>query len=216
MSATSRKPAFALAATLAAAALGSAAAADILNPSFEEPGLGFRSVAAGQTYGSWTCAGPNDIEFVHAVPNPGLPGLQFSAYDGQYWIDLCGVGAPSAIYQDIDTLAPGATYRVDFAFAANLWGPNFNFIMDVVWNGATVGTFSRIAGGGDGSQMNWERNFVDVLATGNDRLMFRAVTGTSARGPAIDDLHIAPVPAPGAAAAFLALAPLALRRRRTH
>lgn len=205
---------FAAAAALVASC--TLAGADLLNPSFELPDLGFRSVLPGQTYGDWTCNGPSDIEFVHAEPNPNLPGLQFSAYDGEYWIDLCGVGAPSALSQRMTDLAPGGQYQIDFAFAANLWGADFNFVMDVVWNGATVGTFSRIAGGSDGTQMNWERKLVNVLATGDDTVTFRAVTATNARGPAIDDLHIAAIPAPGAGAAILGFGVLAAGRRRAR
>jgi MYXO-CTERM domain-containing protein len=190
-----------------------AAQGSIVNGGFEQPGQGFRSVGNGQTYGSWTCIGPSDIEFVHATPTPSLPGLEFSAYEGSYWIDLCGVGSPSAIRQTVSGLSPGQAYRVEFAFAANLWGPNFNFQMRVEWNGVGVGTFSRVAGGSDGRFMNWELKFVDVVATGSDQLVFRALTATSARGPAIDAVTIAPVPAPGAGA-VLGLAVLAAGRRR--
>ena len=189
-------------------------AATITNGGFEQPGLGFRSVAAGETYGAWTCDGPDDIEFVRAEVNPALPGLEFAAYEGEYIIDLCGVGRPSAIYQDILDLAPGGLYRVDFAFAANLWGPDTLFVMDVLWNGSTVGTFSRIAGGSNGAAMGWENKFVDVVGTGNDRLMFRALTSGQARGAAIDAVSISAIPSPG----VLALASLGLlsgtRRRR--
>ncbi len=190
------------------------ASAQIINGGFEQPGLGFRNVNAGQTLGNWTNAGPANIEFVHAVPAGNLPGLEFSAYEGQYWIDLCGTGAPSAIYQDIVGLTPGQAYRISFAFSTNVWGPNFLFSMDTMWNGATAQNFQVVRGGSNGAFMNWTEQSVDVIAqSGSNRLMFRALTATSARGPAIDAVSIAPIPAPGAAA-LLGLSVLAAGRRR--
>lgn len=201
-------------AIVAAAVFTSAASAQIINGGFEQPNQGFRNVNAGQTWGNWTNAGPSNIEFVHAVPAGNLPGLEFSAYEGQYWIDLCGTGAPSAIYQDIVGLTPGQAYRISFAFSANVWGPNFLFSMDTMWNGATAGNFQVTRGGSNGAFMNWTEQSVDVIAqSGSNRLMFRALTATSARGPAIDAVSIAPIPAPGAAA-LLGLGALAAGRRR--
>lgn len=197
------------------ASLVGGAHASIINGGFENPNLGFRSVLPGQTYGNWTNAGPGDIEFVQAVSNPNLNNLQFSAYEGQYWIDLCGVGAPSAIYQDLTDLTPGQRYSVEFAFSANVWGPNFNFSMDVLWNNAVVGNFQVVRGGSNGLLMNWELKNVEVVAqTGNNRLMFKALTATSARGPAIDAVSISLIPSPGSLAMLAIGAAPALRRRR--
>lgn len=184
------------------ATLASGASAQVINGGFEQPNLGFRNVNAGQTYGNWTNAGPANIEFVSAEVNASLPGLELSAYEGRYWIDLCGTGAPSAIYQDLFDLTPGQAYRVSFAFSANVWGPNFLFSMDTIWNGSTAGNFQVVRGGNNGAFMNWTEQYVDVVAQpGANRLMFRALTATSARGPAIDAVSIAPIiPAPGAAA----------------
>lgn len=196
------------------ALLASAASAQIINGGFEQPGGGFRNVNAGQTWGNWTNAGPSNIEFVFATPSGSLPGLELSAYEGQYWIDLCGTGAPGAIYQDIVGLTPGQAYRVSFAFSANVWGPNFLFSMDTMWNGVTAGNFQVTRGGNNGAFMNWTEQSVDVIAQpGTNRLMFRALTATAARGPAIDAVSIAPIPAPGAAA-LLGLGALAAGRRR--
>jgi hypothetical protein len=191
------------------------ASAAILNGGFEQPDQGFRSVLPGQTYGNWTCAGPGDIEFVRAEPNPSLPNLQFAAYEGSYLIDLCGVGAASAIYQDIPSLAAGDIYRISFAQSGNVWGPNFNFEMNVVWNNDIVATFSSVHGGSDGTQMNWSLRGVDVVAlAGTNRLMFQAVTATSARGPAIDSVAMTLVPAPSAmGVAGIGLMLLSRRRR---
>ena len=94
-------------------AAASVASAQVVNGGFESPGTGFQTVSAGATFGSWTNAGPSDIEFVRAEMNGALPNLQFSAYEGEYWIDLVGVGSPSAIYQNITGLVPGGQYRID-------------------------------------------------------------------------------------------------------
>lgn len=191
----------------------SAASAQIVNGSFENPNLGFRSVANGVTYGGWTCSGPNDIEFVQTVVSGNLPGLEVSGYDGQYWIDLCGVGAPSGIFQMVPTVA-GQAYEVSFAMAANVWGSPGTFNMNVLWNGQVVGSFSHTTGQAHGSQMNWTLRDVAVTGTGQDRLEFRATTGFAARGPALDDVQMRLVPAPGALTACGLAGLAALRRRR--
>ncbi|MBU6413964.1 MAG: hypothetical protein KGS45_10865 [Planctomycetes bacterium] len=63
--------------------LASITNAQLINGNFEAPGSGFRSVGNGQTWGNWTCSGPNDIGFVHATQNANLFNLQFSAYEGE-------------------------------------------------------------------------------------------------------------------------------------
>lgn len=189
--------------------------AQIANGSFEEPDEGFHSVGPGQTYGSWTCEGPSDIEFVYVVPNPNLPNLELSGYHGEYWVDLCGVGQPSGIYQDLADLAAGQQYQIDFAMSGNVWGPDFNFAMDVLWNNQVVGNFSLVRGGNDGAFMNWENKSVTVTAQpGTNRLTFRALTAIQARGAAIDDISMMPVPAPGAIALLGMGGLIATRRKR--
>ncbi len=198
-----------------AASVASIASAQLINGNFEQPALGFRTVQPGQTWGNWTCSGPSDIEYVKAEFNPGLFNLPLSAYEGEYWIDLCGVGAPSGIYQDVQNLSAGSFYRVEFAKSGNVWGQDFNFAMDVLWNNQVVASFSSIHGGFDGANMNWQLRSVDVLAaTGINRLEFRATTGLNARGAAIDDVTLNLIPAPGSALALVLGGLAAARRRR--
>ncbi|MFN0010705.1 MAG: hypothetical protein ACKVS8_03575 [Phycisphaerales bacterium] len=71
-----------------------------------------------------------------------------------------------------------------------------------------------IGGGSEGAVMNWELKFVDVLATGNDRLTLTAITAGLTRGTAIDAGSISPIPAPGAAAVLLGAVVLGARPRR--
>lgn len=187
----------------------------LVNGSFEEPDAGFHSVGPGQTYGGWTCEGPSDIEFVNVDTNPNLPNLELSDYHGEYWVDLCGVGQPSGIYQDLADLAAGQQFQIDFGMSANVWGPNFNFSMAVLWNGQVVDTFSLVRGGNDGAFMNWEDKSVTVTAqAGTNRLTFRALTATSARGAAIDGIEMFPVPAPSALALLGMGGLVATRRKR--
>lgn len=198
-------------------ALASVASAQIFNGGFEQPNTGFQTVANGQTFGGWTCSGPGNIEFVQAVPNAGLPNLQFSAFEGQYWIDLVGTQQPSGIFQNITGLIPGGLYRIDWAQAGNVWGGNFNFTMNVLWNGVVVATRSQVHGGNNGQFMNWQTHSVEVTANltgGPNRLEFRATTGSTARGPALDAVSLTPVPTPGAAAVLGLGGMLATRRRR--
>ena len=198
----------------AVAACGGVAAGQLVNGGFEEPGTGFRSVAAGQSFGGWTCAGPSNIEFVHAIPDGRLPGLQASAYEGSYWIDLVGTGAPSAIYQDVPTTA-GQAYEVSFALAGNVWSGAQVMNMSVLWNGAQAGAFSHNTSGRSGFNMGWTVYTVTVVGTGgSDRLMFRGTSGAAAAGPALDAVTMVPVPAPGVLAlAGVGAAGLLLRRR---
>jgi len=171
---------------LAAGSLG-----DVLNGGFEEPNLGFRTVLNGQTYGDWTCAGPTDIEFVLAEDRPALPGLLFSAFEGQYWIDLVGANLPSAIFQDVNGLVGGGLYQIDWAQAGNVWGPDAAFTMEVVWNGQVVASNTQTHGGFDGNNMNWQTRSIPVIAVeGTNRLMFRAASGGNARGPALDAVEL--------------------------
>lgn len=197
-------------------ALASVASAQVTNGGFEEPNTGFRTVSSGQTFGGWTNLGPGNIEFVQAVPNGNLPGLQFSAYEGQYWIDLVGTQQPSAISQSLTTLEPGSFYRINWAQAGNVWGGNFAFTMQVLWNGIVVAENTQTHGGSNGQFMNWvERSVIVQANLENDLnvLTFRAITGTTARGPALDAVTITLVPAPGAAA-MLGLGTLLVARRR--
>lgn len=135
-----------------ALAVTAVSSASIVNGGFESPGAGYILVRAGQTLGGWTCVGSN-VEYVHATATPGLPGLEFSAYEGNYWIDLGGVGGPSGIFQDLAGLVAGQAYRVTFAPAGNAWGPDIEFTLQVSWNGAGAGSFSSVHGGGNGANM---------------------------------------------------------------
>jgi hypothetical protein len=189
------------------------ASAQLLNGGFEDPNLGFRTVIAGETYGSWTNAGPSNIEFVKAEVRPTLPGLEFSAYEGSYWIDLVGTGAPSAIYQDVATL-PGTLYEISFALAGNPWSGPQIMNMDVLWNGGIAGSYSHDTYGHTGDNMGWTVYTFVVTGTGNDRLMFRATSGDSSAGPAIDAVTMTIVPAPGTLALASLLGLAAPRRRR--
>lgn len=188
-------------------------AAVILNGSFESPDLGFASVGPGATYGNWTCSGPSGIEFVHTVPNGSLPGLEASGYDGEYWIDLTGVGAPSGIFQDIATDV-GQQYRVDFAMAGNVWSGAQLMRMNVLWDGVVVGTFEHNTSGHTGFNMGWTQHSVLVTGSGVDRLQFQGLTGGAAAGAALDAVSITVVPAPGALLVAAAGIVTFLRRRR--
>lgn len=189
------------------------ASAGIVNGGFEQPGQGYVLMGQGSTVGGWTCSF-GSVEYVHAVQNNNLPYLQDSAFEGNYWMDLGGQST-GGIYQNVSGLTAGQAYRISFAQAGNVWGPNFNFSVGVYWNNQQVATFSSVHGGNDGRNMNWTMRSVDVVAGSGatNRLEFRALNSTAARGAALDAITIEPIPAPAAIAVILA-APLAIGRRR--
>lgn len=193
-------------------ACGGVASADIFNGGFEFPGTGFRTVQPGQTWGGWTCAGPNDIEFVHATPNAQLPGLEHAAYEGSYFIDLTGVGSPSGIFQDLVTAA-GVQYEITFAMAGNPYSGAQVMNMNVLWNGGVAGAFSHSTAGRSGTNMGWTLHTVTVVGTGADRLQFQGTSGSAAAGACIDAVSIQVVPSP-MGAAVLGLGGLLVSRRR--
>lgn len=179
-----------LACVLVSMAMNSVSA-DVLNGGFEQPNNGFQTVNTGETLADWTNAGPGNIEFVLAEVRPALPGLEFSAYEGLYLIDLVGTQTPSAIFQDIPSLVPGGHYQIDWAQSGNVWGSDFAFTMEVVWNGTIVASNTQIHGGNNGVNMNWqERSITVIAAEGINRLMFRATTGANSRGPVLDAVQL--------------------------
>lgn len=189
------------------------ASAQLLNGGFEDPGAGFRNVNSGETYGNWTNGGPSNIEFVHATPSGSLPGLEFSAYEGSYWIDLVGTGSPSSIFQDVVTV-PGTKYEISFALAGNVWGGSQIMNMDALWNGAVQGSYSHNTAGHSGADMGWTVYSFVVTGTGSDRLMFRGTSGSSAAGPALDAVTMTVVPAPGTLVLASLVGLAGARRRR--
>ena len=197
----------------APALLALPASAQLLNGGFEDPGLGFKSVASGATYGNWTNGGPSGIEFVHAIPSGSLPGLEFSAYEGSYWIDLVGTASPSSIYQDVVTV-PGTQYEISFAYAGNPYSGAQIMNMDALWNGAIQGSYSHNTAGHSGPDMGWTVYSFVVTGTGSDRLMFRGTSGSAAAGPALDAVTMTIVPAPGTLALASLLGLAGARRRR--
>lgn len=199
-------------AIIGACALVAGASADVVNGGFELPDAGFRTVNSGQTYGGWTAGGPSDIEFVHATVDPRLPGLESSAYEGEYWIDLTGVGAPSSIYQDVATVA-GQQYEISFAMAGNPWSGPQIMGMNVVWNSGIAGQFTHDTTGRSGADMGWTVYTVIVTGTGNDRLMFRGTSGSQAAGAALDGVIMRPIPAPGVLAGLMGGLVMARRKR---
>lgn len=181
----------------------------ITNGSFELPDTGFQTVLAGQTFGSWTCTGPSDIEFVDTTASPLFAP---SFYDGDYWVDLTGVGAPSGIQQTIAT-TPGQAYRVDFAMSGNPFSGGQVMVLNVLWNGSLVGTFSHDTTGRNQFNMGWTVYTVDVLGTGSDVLTFQGITGGAAAGVALDDVGISEIPSPASALTLIAGAAIFTRRR---
>lgn len=191
---------------LGAAALafaGTTDAATLANAGLESAAPPFiESVGAGTTANGWTAVGAN-IEFVRNGFSGAGDVIQ-SAHEGEWFVDLNGVQGPAAIQQSVATDA-GQQYRIDFWMSGNpgplgtttSGGPK---TLDVLWNGAVVGSFSYTHLPGDRwNNLRWEDHSVFVRGLGAlDALMFRSTsTFYSDAGPFVDALSITAVPEPG-------------------
>lgn len=191
-------------------AAGEASAVTVVNGSLESTALGtIESVSAGSSANDWRATISN-IEFVRNGFS-GAGDVVASAQDGEWFVDLNGVGGPAGIGQDIATTS-GQAYRIDFWMSGNA-GPlgstkaDGSRSLDVLWNNSVVGSFTFVFQPGDQwNNLRWEKHSVLVNgASGLDSLEIRSTSNAyAAAGPFVDAISITAVPEPGTWAMLVA------------
>jgi len=168
---------------------GSSAWAGLTNGSFElgtDPGA-YKTLNPGATdiFG-WTITG--QIDYI---------GTYWQASDGNRSLDLSGLSAGS-IQQDIDTTV-GMTYIVNFDMAGNPDGlPTLKqLLLEAV--GVDAHAFNFDITGKTTSNMGWENKQWSFIANASTTtLKFTSLVGDTGWGPALDNVTVTAIPAPGA------------------
>jgi len=168
---------------------GSSAWAGLINGSFElgtDPGA-YMTLNPGATdITGWTITG--QLDYI---------GTYWQASDGSRSLDLSGLSA-GGIQQDIDTI-PGYTYIVNFDMAGNPDGPPIlkQLILEAV--GVDAHAFNFDVTGHTKSNMGWETMQWSFLANATTTtLKFTSLVGDTGWGPALDNVTVTAIPAPGA------------------
>jgi choice-of-anchor C domain-containing protein len=174
----------------------------IVNGGFESPAAsGFATFIAPGSFLGWTVAsgGVDIVASNFYAPASGVQSL-----------DLNSVTSGS-VFQNITTTV-GQPYLLSFSLAANPLPDNPAFAspaikqVDVLWNGAVLGTFTPDATGRTATNVGWQQHAFAVIGVGRNRVTFTSLTGGSA-GPAIDNVSLTAVPEPSSVSlAWLALA----------
>lgn len=161
-----------------------------VNGSFENfGGFGYPSnIGAGLT--GWNIGQGGGIDIVFST---GVRPLYWQAASGNVSISLSFFG-PESVSQTLAT-TPGVHYEVSFAMAAEIYGGPALRTMDVLWNGAVVGSPTFNFTGQEPDAMGWTRFQYDVIGHGSDVLTFQGTT-ISNYGPALDDVSVTLVPEP--------------------
>jgi len=168
---------------------GSSSWAGLINGSFElgtDPGA-YMTLNPGATdITGWTITG--QLDYI---------GTYWQASDGSRSLDLSGLSA-GGIQQDIDTI-PGYTYIVNFDMAGNPDGPPIlkQLILEAV--GVDAHAFNFDVTGHTKSNMGWETMQWSFLANATTTtLKFTSLVGDTGWGPALDNVTVTAIPAPGA------------------
>ena len=116
------------------------------------------------------------------------------AYQGNQYLDLVGQGGTGSISQAL-MLTPGQTYTLTFAYSHNLFAPaeatsaSAQYLID----GLSGTVFHNT---GTTSNLDWQIQTGNFVATGNDVLSFTNLTGGPNEGIFLDAIDVAPVPEP--------------------
>lgn len=145
-------------------------------------------------------------------------GVAFVAESGNQWMDLSGLGAPNltnGIVQSVATTS-GLQYQLSFYLGSAYTGsgPYLSPTLDLSLNGGPRVSYtnSNIVTNG---LMNWQfftTTFTATSATSSIAFYYGA-TGASVWAVGLDNVSMTVVPAPGALAAFAAVAAAGRRRR---
>ena len=184
--------------------------ADIIqNGSFElaasgtPPGGNYTTVFAGgvQPIANWTVSF-GSVDWINTY---------WQASDGRRSLDMSGNGAGVVLQTSIATVM-GQQYLLEFDMAGNPDGGPMTKQMTVTIAGIPH-TFTFVETGHTKTNMGWTEKSVLFTATSSaTSLSFKSDT-TTAYGPALDDVHMTPVPEP-ATITLMAAGALGLLRRR--
>jgi len=143
-------------------------------------------------------------------------GSLWEADDGSQSVDLVGAGFDGAISQTVSGLIAGGLYRLSWAESGNPGLPQNARSM-----GITVGSMPTVFNtiditGNSEADMNWVVRSLEFRAESADvTITFSSGTGDQAKGAALDNVTLAPVPLPAAGLLMLAgLGGIAGLRRR--
>lgn len=203
----------------AAAPLGGAQAATLINGSFEEgidPGS-FTTIYSpdSSSITGWKVVSGN-IDYI---------GSYWNAADGSRSLDMNGFD-PGSISQTITGLTSGQQYKVSFDLAGNPDAGPTTKTLDAITASAGTNSFSFSTIGKSKSNMGWVTESFYFTATGPNELLTFASTVTSggtpenpaAFGPALDNVSVTATPLPAAfplfAAGLGAMGLLGWRRKR--
>lgn len=155
--------------------------------------------------GGWQVAWRSDIPATFGAQNrPAIANIEFHegvigpAFEGDQYVELdtdwagpngSGEGEPASvtIYQDIATV-PGATYAVQYRFAARPNTPASDNRVEMRWGGNVENDTGFVAGGG---AINWTTiNDSVVATTTSTRLAFTDLGTANSLGSLVDDFSL--------------------------
>ena len=182
--------------------LAAAAAAQanlITNGSFEDAAPGYTAptgtyttLASGSTaIDGWTVS-TGSIDWIRTY---------WTAQDGLRSIDLSGNQQGLIVAQTVETVQNG-WYQLSFWMAGNPDNGPTPKTMDVLSNGAYLDDFAFDTTGHSRSAMGWTQHVISFQAASNlTTVGFASTTGlgTNPYGPALDNVSLVAIPAPGAA-----------------
>ena len=166
-----------------------------LNGSFElgaDPGGSFITLPSGSTeITNWTVTG-SGVTVIDYI------GGLWPASDGDRSLDLNGTDSAGGVQQSIATI-PGTIYVVTFDMAGNPDGGLAIKTLEVSATGAGSQTFDFDTSSTSTSDMGWiQKQWTFTATAANTMLDFESTMTDSSYGPALDNVSVVAIPAPGA------------------
>ncbi|MBX9736376.1 MAG: DUF642 domain-containing protein [Phycisphaerales bacterium] len=214
---TAARPAMLACVAAAIGGLAASAHATVTNGSFELPPVtpGTFSVFGGGSTSitGWTVVGGN-VAVISASYVEG--GVTFNAQSGAQWLDLTGTGSNSlsnGVSQDVATTI-GQLYRLSFYVGSATDNNSFSAsTVDLSIGGGGRASFTNPTA--PRTTMDWQLFTADFTATSTlTNITFFNGSAPNNNLSGLDNVTLAVIPAPGAAALLGLCGLLAARRRR--